>query len=540
MQLRCTDAVVDATNNTASSLSASASAPTSSLPSSSDMVGVVGRPLAVSSGTDGRTAVVMSLAADDMPHAANNNTTTLSSTNNNNHITNNHHHHHNHHHNHNHHHLSRNQFDSNHGDGENAGSVDVRVGGVGGTRMLSPLTRSPSPLAKRARRLNDVSSPLASPCVLFHDDGDDHHDDDDDDGDAVTLLRRGGAAAGLGAEMGAGEDGRIWLASAVCAARRRVLAVLAARDAEHAVGSRDHLRGTRVTAGMREQVAGWCTELASDLRLPPATAAVAVNLFDRFVAARTVSTRVLHALAAAAFLVGAKTLADDVPPLSVVARRARVAVADMLAVEAVLLDVLRWRVSVVTPHEVVIQLLNYNGGSSCSLPYCRPVVVDGAPPSPAYAPPRRGPRRAGASARSSSAGKGDAQGCVRVRDGAAAVADGVSGGGGGGGGEGEEEMESGGGCDAMCDSLLAHALADYRLAAMRATSVGVACVLVVETARRGRPFDDVRAIRMAPLYQTARESGVDMRQVDVCVECLLAVVATLLDDVEDVDSERSE
>lgn len=108
---------------------------------------------------------------------------------------------------------------------------------------------------------------------------------------------------------------------------------------------------------MREEVVAWCADMVADLHLPEAIVAIAVNLFDRFIARHPVSKSILYALSASCLLLASKVVLDhDDPPLHHISFRARVPAKDILLMEAVILSVLDWAVNVVTPHEVVHEL----------------------------------------------------------------------------------------------------------------------------------------------------------------------------------------
>lgn len=298
---------------------------------------------------------------------------------------------------------------------------------------LSPVTRSPSPLPKRPRH---SSSDAASDEARRSVDGDDELSSTDVDMSASDM-------------------------------RRHALSVLVERDVDHAIRVHKHLDGTAVTPAMREQVVGWCADLVDELGFTHGVTALAVNLFDRFLIVRTVSTRVLHALTAACFHIAVKFVVDAVSCMSLVARRACVSEHDMLVMESVVLNVLEWKVAVVTAHEVVAQI----------------------------------------------------QACAG------------------------DDYEKGDGREAfigtMYEALLMHATMDYGVAWMRATSVGLACMIMAEAARGGAvvPKEDLD-FRNGQLYRLGVTCGVDMAQVDECVDCLVGAVNMLLEhSVEEVEED---
>jgi len=174
------------------------------------------------------------------------------------------------------------------------------------TCTSSPLTRSPSPAPKRRRHSYSVPSHPqrdASPLSAFH-----------------------------------------------------PLKVLTSRDIAHAICQPDHLSSTEVTAEMREEVVAWCADMTNVLALPEAIVAIAVNLFDRFLMRRPVKKLVLYPLTAACFLLACKVTMDEDIPIDEIVIRSRVSMEDMRVMEGVILNVLEWRVNVVTAHEVVADL----------------------------------------------------------------------------------------------------------------------------------------------------------------------------------------
>lgn len=107
---------------------------------------------------------------------------------------------------------------------------------------------------------------------------------------------------------------------------------------------------------MREEVVAWCGDMIADLNLPEGIIAIATNLFDRYVACQPVSKTVLYALTASCLLLACKLTLDDDVPHDVISSRSGVAVDLIHLMEGVILNVLKWDVNVVTPHEVVHEL----------------------------------------------------------------------------------------------------------------------------------------------------------------------------------------
>eukprot|EP00178_Gracilaria_changii_P026329 TRINITY_DN809_c0_g1_i1.p1 TRINITY_DN809_c0_g1~~TRINITY_DN809_c0_g1_i1.p1 ORF type:complete len:414 (+),score=99.01 TRINITY_DN809_c0_g1_i1:1754-2995(+) len=130
---------------------------------------------------------------------------------------------------------------------------------------------------------------------------------------------------------------------------------LSERDFRHVV-SANHLQHSSVNCHMREQVVVWSREMADFLNLPMATAAIATNLFDRFLEKHCVRKSVLYALTAACVLIACKQLVEVHMPIDIIARRACASARDVAAMESLVLNALSWRVHVVTPYEVVHEL----------------------------------------------------------------------------------------------------------------------------------------------------------------------------------------
>lgn len=113
---------------------------------------------------------------------------------------------------------------------------------------------------------------------------------------------------------------------------------------------------------MREEVVAWCSDMTDDLRLSPAIVAMAINVFDRFLMVRPVSKTLLYPLTASCLLLACKVLMDEHIPCHEIASRSGVTVQDIKAMESVILNVLNWRVNIVTPHEVAHELVSYFQG----------------------------------------------------------------------------------------------------------------------------------------------------------------------------------
>lgn len=182
------------------------------------------------------------------------------------------------------------------------------------THASSPLTRSPSPSPKRQRITYHPTSPPPRP-------------------EASAFLPTS-----------------------------HPLARLCTRDRRYVVGKANHLADTFVTPTMREEVVAWCGDMIADLNLPEGIVAIATNLFDRFVARQPVSKAVLYALTASCLLLACKLTLDDDIPHDIISSRSGVAVDHIHLMEGVVLNVLKWDVNVVTPHEVVHELDTHLSG----------------------------------------------------------------------------------------------------------------------------------------------------------------------------------
>lgn len=443
----------------------------------------------------------------------------------------------------------------------------LTVSSRGVNRPLSPVTRSPSPQAKRLRRSAPPSGSSSPPTLtnvktnsnshhLSHNHSNKrnhttnlHHDHIHPTSTNNNMPRSIGVPSPTSVADIPNTDtdtdnhtrnnsnatdndrhGDLPTSSYRFSAQMRALNTLARRDVDHAKPLRGYIERTVcrgvITPNMREQLVGWSADLADDLHLPCAIAAITVNLFDRFISLRFVSTPVLHAVAAASFLVAFKLVSDDDPPLRLIARRARVTVSCMLSVETALLNVLQWHVSIVTPHEVVAQLTQAAKIDNCCSARYEPRDQSNKRPVPNHENMDMSPQASSAGVHGVDVafgnGNDECQRCVDDTSGSGPAE--------------EERLLS----YAMHDALLMHALMDYRTASMRATSVGVACLLVAEAARKGLPIGDVDTLQYSPLYSIAKKCGVSMAEVDLCADYLLAVVATLFEDVEDADSDQSE
>lgn len=174
-------------------------------------------------------------------------------------------------------------------------------------RASSPLTQSPVPPSKR-RRISRPSSPLIHPASTR--------------GESVHPLR-----------------------------------TLGNRDLKYVVKGCDHLHKTPVTPAMRQEVVAWCADIAAELQVSDAVAAITVNLFDRFLASRVIKRELLYALVAACLLIACKVVLDEEAPVEEICTRCRVSLEDVHLMEVVVLNVLKWEVNVATPHEVT-QALN--------------------------------------------------------------------------------------------------------------------------------------------------------------------------------------
>ncbi|PXF42258.1 G2/mitotic-specific cyclin-2 [Gracilariopsis chorda] len=206
---------------------------------------------------------------------------------------------------------------------------------------------------------------------------------------------------------------------------------------------------------MREQVVAWSREMADFLRVPIATVAIAINLFDRFVECHRVGKNVLYALTAACVLIACKQMVDFEVPVDVIARRASTNRADIALLEPLVLNALQWRVNVVTAYEVCVEL-----------------------------------------------GKKFAHVTKR---------------------------------GTLLDTLVLNCLMDVDMAWVRATSVGVACFIVTSLFLAKHSSHRQHAV-----YAYARWCGVDMAQVDYCVERLQASIACMFDGVEDDEGQQEE
>lgn len=87
------------------------------------------------------------------------------------------------------------------------------------------------------------------------------------------------------------------------------------------------------------------------------------------------------------------------------------------------------------------------------------------------------------------------------------------------------------------DSLMLNAMLDYALAGMRATSVGVACYIISENVAAGVVGQDHKA---HDAYELASRCGVNLAEVDFCVERLRAGIDMIFDGFENVDSDAEE
>lgn len=277
------------------------------------------------------------------------------------------------------------------------------------TRTSSPLTQSPSPSPKRRRiTCPQAPSPFTGP-----------------------LSR---------------------------AASAHPLATLCFRDIKYVIGRVNHLKDTVVIPAMREEVVAWCADMVADLQLPEAIIAIAVNLFDRFIARQPVSKSMLYALSASCLLLGSKIILDDDVPLEDISCRARVPTTDIYMMETIILNVLEWSVNVVTPHEVVHELNAH---------LTRTEVTDH----------------------------------LLV----------------------------------IQDSLMLNALMDYRLANLRATSIGVACHILATNVAAGRPYNNYTTHSS---HQLAVVCNISLTEVDFCMERLRASLSSLFGDIEELDSEE--
>lgn len=109
-----------------------------------------------------------------------------------------------------------------------------------------------------------------------------------------------------------------------------------------------------VTPLIREQVAAWTIDVASELCLDDHIAAIALNLMDRFMLARSdLPLKALRTLIATCMILALKVVENDSPWLHTkIAHLSESKLADVILMEKVVLDVLRWRVNVVTAREV--------------------------------------------------------------------------------------------------------------------------------------------------------------------------------------------
>lgn len=83
--------------------------------------------------------------------------------------------------------------------------------------------------------------------------------------------------------------------------------------------------------------------------------------------------------------------------------------------------------------------------------------------------------------------------------------------------------------DGLHEALLQHVIMDYALAWMRATCVGLACVVVARAARRGIAYVRQGVFADCEVYRLGVCCGVDMAQVDECIGHLVGVSAALVE-----------
>lgn len=211
---------------------------------------------------------------------------------------------------------------------------------------------------------------------------------------------------------------------------------------------------------MREEVVAWCADMVTDLQLPEAIVAIAINLFDRFIARQPVSKSMLYALSASCLLLASKITLDDDVPLEEISARARVPPVEIHLMEVIILNVLEWSVNVVTPHEVVNEL---------NADFTHTEATDHV--------------------------------------------------------------------FAIQDSLMLNALLDFRLANLRATSIGVACHILAANVAAGCPYADHTT---HPTYHLASVCNINLTEVEFCVGRLRANLSSLFGIFEDLDSEEDE
>lgn len=212
---------------------------------------------------------------------------------------------------------------------------------------------------------------------------------------------------------------------------------------------------------MRAEVVAWCSDVVIDLDLPEGVVAIATNIFDRFISHQHVQGKaILFVLTASCMVLACKIAVDDDVPQSEISARANVPLTNIHDMEDVILNVLRWDVNVVTPHEVVHELNNNSP--------CKEIA--------------------------------------------------------------ERQYE-------IQDSLMLNAMLDYALAGLRATSIGVACYIISENVTAGVVADNHTTHHA---YHLASKCGVNLDEVDFCVERLRTGIDMISHDVEDVSSDTEE
>lgn len=184
---------------------------------------------------------------------------------------------------------------------------------------VSPLSRSPSPAGKRIRR--SISA-------------------------TIRLLRKSG-------NIGHHFLRHMHLKKDI---DTYPLAILGARDIDHAVRIRDHMEGTNVTPAIRTQAMDWFTKNCEERSLSFALVSMSMNLFDRFTICRAFSVNMVPLLMAACFLISCKSAYDRSMSAKSIARKAGVPFNHLLSMEGIVVNILEWRVNIVTSHEVVAEL----------------------------------------------------------------------------------------------------------------------------------------------------------------------------------------
>ena len=89
----------------------------------------------------------------------------------------------------------------------------------------------------------------------------------------------------------------------------------------------------------------------------------------------------------------------------------------------------------------------------------------------------------------------------------------------------------------LLEGLLLNALLDYRLAWLRATSIGVACFILSSCAMDPHPMD----AKHHPVYKLAAQCGVSLSELDYCIVCLQdSINALLVEQLDDVVTDQED